>query len=512
MAQSTEIPRDLMINANFYSLLQKNGLKAGDAPCLTLDNGESISYRQMDAMSARMARVLVDAGLKPGDRVAVQVEKSIANVALYLGAMRTGAVYVPLNTAYTPQEVSYFLKDAKPLIFVCAQEKIDALAHVAENADVAAVFTLGAKNDGSLNDAAQKTDPTPSVQPRHEDDLAAILYTSGTTGRSKGAMLTHNNLASNALALNNLWGFTSKDVLLHALPIFHIHGLFVALHTAMLSGCETLFQPAFNVENIRRQLPRASVMMGVPTFYTRLLASDNFGKKETAHMRLFISGSAPLTEETFNAFEERTGHRILERYGMSEAGMIASNPFNGERLAGTVGFPLPGVSVRIENDKKPNAPGEVEIKGPNIFKGYWRNPEKTGEAFTQDGYFKTGDIGALDNEGRLSLMGRSKDLIIAGGYNIYPKEIEQVLDALPGVAESAVIGVPHPDMGEGVIAVLVAEKQPLEDITLHNAMETLARFKRPRQLFWIDALPRNAMGKVQKQALRQTYQDAFSFR
>lgn len=501
-----------MANANFYSLLQKNCLKAGDAPCLTLDNGESVSYRQIDELSARMARVLVGAGLKPGDRLAVQVEKSVANVALYLGAMRSGAVYVPLNTAYTPEEVSYFLKDAKPSIVVCAPEKIDALTHVAESADVSTIFTLGAENDGSLNDATQKTDPDPLVQPRHDDDLAAILYTSGTTGQSKGAMLTHNNLRSNALALNNLWGFTPEDVLLHALPIFHIHGLFVALHTAMLSGCEILFQPTFNIENIRRQLPRASVMMGVPTFYTRLLATNGFCKEETAHMRLFISGSAPLTEETFNAFEVRTSHRILERYGMSEAGMIASNPLNGERLAGTVGFPLPDVSVKIENDGKPNAPGEVEVKGPNNFKGYWRNPEKTAEAFTQDGYFKTGDIGMVDDEGRLSLIGRSKDLIIAGGYNVYPKEIEQVLDALPSIMESAVIGVPHPDMGEGVVAVLVAEKEPVDNTQLTEAMESLARFKRPRQFFWIEALPRNAMGKVQKQMLRQTYQNVFSSR
>lgn len=510
MAQSTEILRDLMKNANFYSLLQKNFLEAGDAPCLTLDDGDSFSYRWIDDMSARMARALVDAGLKPGDRVAVQVEKSVANVALYLGAMRAGAVYVPLNTAYTPEEVSYFLEDAEPSIFVCAPEKENMLSHVAKNAGVSTVFTLGAENDGSLDEEVKKTEPDPSIQPRHEDDLAAILYTSGTTGRSKGAMLTHNNLASNALALNALWGFTSKDVLLHALPIFHIHGLFVALHTAMLSGCEILFQHAFNAESIRQILPRATVMMGVPTFYSRLIGCGDFGKEETAHMRLFISGSAPLTEETFNAFETRTGHRILERYGMSEAGMIASNPLNGERLPGTVGFALPDVSIRIGNAENLEAPGEVEIKGPNLFKGYWRKPDKTKEAFTHDGYFKTGDIGALDHEGRLSLIGRSKDLIIAGGYNIYPKEIEQVLDALPGVTESAVIGVPHPDMGEGVVAVLVADNDPLKDATLHNAMETLARFKRPRHYSWVDALPRNAMGKVQKQSLRQTYQNVFA--
>lgn len=376
MGQIIEITCNLMSNANFYSLLQKSFLNAGDAPCLTLDSGESVSYAEMDAMAGRMAAALLNAGLRASDRIAVQVEKSIANVALYLGALRAGAVYVPLNTAYTSEEISYFLSDASPSIFVCAPGEEAALMSAANEAAVNRVFTLDANGQGSLSDAVMKIDAPASVQVRHEDDLAAILYTSGTTGRSKGAMLTHNNLASNALALNRLWGFTSKDVLLHALPIFHIHGLFVALHTTMLSGCEILFQPAFHVDNVRRQLPRSSIMMGVPTFYTRLLACDDFGKEETSHMRLLISGSAPLTEETFTAFEARTGHRILERYGMSEAGMIASNPLDGERLASTVGFALPDVSIRIATIENPDAPGEVEVKGPNIFKGYWRNPEK----------------------------------------------------------------------------------------------------------------------------------------
>ena len=497
-----------MTNANFYCRLQDSFLAAGDAPCLTLEDGETINRRDMDAMAGRMAGALLKAGLKPGDRIAVQVDKSAANVALYLGALRAGAVYTPLNTAYTPEEIAYFLGDAGPAIFVCAPERREALAPVAKAAGVGAVFTLDKEGAGDLAEAARKADEAP-IRTRHEDDLAAILYTSGTTGRSKGAMLTHRNLASNALALKDLWGFTAEDVLLHALPIFHIHGLFVALHVAMLAGCEILFQRAFDVDAIRRALPKASAMMGVPTFYARLLSQDDFRKEEAAHMRLFISGSAPLTQETFNAFEARAGHRILERYGMSEAGMIASNPLDGPRVAGAVGFALPGVSVRIAAAEDPDAPGEVEVKGPNIFKGYWRNPEKTSEAFTEDGYFKTGDIGVLDGEGRLTLVGRARDLIIVGGYNIYPKEIEQLLGALPGVAESAVIGVPHPDMGEGVVAVLVAENAPLKETRLNEAMEALARFKRPRRFFHVDALPRNAMGKVQKHMLRERYKDAF---
>ncbi len=319
-------------------------------------------------------------------------------------------------------------------------------------------------------------------------------------------MLTHGNLSSNAITLNSLWGFSPKDVLLHALPIFHIHGLFVALHTAMLSACEVLFLPKFDIAEIRKALPRASILMGVPTFYTRLLAEPDFSKDECAQMRLFISGSAPLTTETFNAFAARTGHRILERYGMSEAGMIASNPLHGERIAGTVGYALPGVLVRIAND----GAGEVEVKGPNICAGYWKRPDKTREAFTEDGWFRTGDVGTLSEDGRLTLIGREKDLIIAGGFNIYPIEIEQTLDALPGVAESAVVGVPHPDMGEGVIAVLVADGTPPADDEISKALSALAKFKRPRKIFWVDALPRNTMGKVQKQLLRETYQDAFA--
>ena len=502
-----------MVNENFFAVLQHCFQQAGNSPCLTEPDGRRISYRELDELSARMARLLLSGDAKPGDRILVQVEKSIENVALYFGAMRAGLVFVPLNTAYTGDEVEYFLNDAQPSVFVCRPEKVEALSPPAKQAGVKHIYALGPDGSGGLSEALDAADPYDEIHPRHEDDLAVILYTSGTTGRSKGAMLSHGNLQSNAMALNQLWGFTSADVLLHALPIFHIHGLFVALHTAILSGCEILFLPKFSVEDVRAALPHASVMMGVPTFYTRLLAEENFTRDEAAHMRLFISGSAPLTQETFNAFAERTGHKILERYGMSEAGMIASNPLGGDRIAGTVGYALPGVSIRVCGDQgealAPGNAGNVEVKGPNIFKGYWRKPEKTAEEFTGDEFFKTGDNGALGEDGRLTLMGRSKDLIIAGGYNIYPKEIEHVLDAVPGVSESAVVGVPHPDMGEGVIAILVAEKEPVEDRVIESALKALAKFKRPRKLFWVEALPRNAMGKVQKQKLREDYGDVF---
>ena len=497
----------------FYALLASRFDPA--APFLTVPGGRRWSYGEIKALSARMAGALLAAGANPGDRVCVQVDKSAENVALYLAALRAGLVYVPLNTAYTESEVGYFLSDDEPALFVCRPEAEEALKSVAAKAGVHGVYTLGADGKGSLSDAQEDALPFNGIERRAADDLAVILYTSGTTGRSKGAMLTNGNLASNALALHKLWGFAPGDALLHALPIFHIHGLFVALHTAMLNGSEILFLPSFDAAAVRDALKRATVMMGVPTFYSRLLAEPGFGKEDCATMRLFISGSAPLTVETFNAFEARAGVRILERYGMSEAGMIASNPLNGERIAGTVGFALPDVSIRITGeDGAPLAhseAGNVEVKGPNVFAGYWRMPEKTQSEF-RDGWFITGDVGMLDAEGRLTLVGRSKDLIIAGGYNIYPIELEQILDALPGVAESAVIGVPHPDMGEGVVAVLAAAKDAPrpDDAMLAAAVEALAKFKRPRRFFWVDALPRNAMGKVQKQALRETYRDAFA--
>lgn len=493
-----------MKNGNFFSELRAAYEGASQFPFLTTPEGKSFTYGDIDTLSARMADALRHSGAKPGDRIAVQVDKSPENAALYLGAMRAGLIYVPLNTAYTPSEIDYFLNDASPAIFVCAPEKAEALSPIAKNARVKSTMTLGAHSNGSLAEAADMSDPADNIAERVSNDIAVILYTSGTTGRSKGAMLTHENLRSNAVTLNAIWRFTSHDILLHALPIFHIHGLFVALHTAMLSACEILFLPKFDVGEVVRQMPRATVLMGVPTFYSRLLQYPGFDRDACAHMRLLISGSAPLTTEAFNAFEARTGHKILERYGMSEAGMIASNPLEGERVAGTVGYALPDVSIRIAG----NLPGEVEIRGPNVFAGYWEKPGKTEEAFTEDGWFRTGDVGILSDDGRLTLVGREKDLIISGGYNIYPVEIEQVLDAVPGVAESAVIGVPHADMGEGVVAVIVQDG--VTDDALVAAVESLAKFKRPRKFFRVDALPRNAMGKVQKQRLREQYRDAFS--
>ncbi|NNE39917.1 MAG: AMP-binding protein [Marinicaulis sp.] len=496
-----------MANQNFYAILKAAFRPALKKPFLTLPNGDTVTYGELDERSAQMAGALRAAGAKSGDRVVVQIKKSPANVALYFGALRAGLIYVPLNTAYTDDEVQYFLPDAEPAIFVCDPAREAELTAIAGKQNVSTVLTLGPDGDGSALEAANAAEPYSKVHPRHEDDLAVILYTSGTTGRSKGAMLSHGSLSSNAAALNDIWDFQEDDVLLHALPIFHIHGLFVALHTAMLSACEVLFLPKFDVGEIIRLIHRATVLMGVPTFYTRLLADPEFGGEATAHVRLFISGSAPLTPETFNAFYDRTGHKILERYGMSEAGMITSNPLMGERIPGTVGYPLPGVEIRT--DGNPGEPGVVEVRGPNIFKGYWRMPEKTEEEFRDDGFFITGDVGAIADDGRLSLIGREKDLIIAGGYNIYPSEIENVLDAIPGVAESAVIAAPHPDMGEGVVAVLVANGLRLADNLLMDALSPLAKFKRPRKFFWIDALPRNAMGKVQKQVLRETYKDVF---
>jgi malonyl-CoA/methylmalonyl-CoA synthetase len=496
---------------NFFSLLRSR--YRPDAPCLSVPGAESSTYAEIDALSGALAGAL-RARARPGDRVAVQVDKSAENVALYLACLRSGLVYVPLNTAYTEEEIGYFLEDSAPAIFVARPETESALAPVAARAGVERTFTLGADGSGSLVEAARQGPIFDRIEERADDGLAVILYTSGTTGRAKGAMLTHRNLASNARALHAAWGFRAGDVLLHALPMFHIHGLFVALHTSLLNGSEIVFLPSFDAAAVRKALKRATVMMGVPTFYTRLLADPEFGREDCATIRLFISGSAPLSVETFAAFEARTGHRILERYGMSEAGMIASNPLEGERIAGTVGFPLPEVEIRIADDEGrvilDGEAGTVEVKGPNVFAGYWRRPRETDAAF-RNGWFATGDIGRLDG-GRLSLVGRVKDVIIVGGCNVYPAEIERILDSVAGIAESAVIGAPHADMGEGVVAVLVLAKgAPRPDEALFApALNRLAKFKRPRRFFFVDALPRNAMGKVQKQALRERFRDAFS--
>jgi malonyl-CoA/methylmalonyl-CoA synthetase len=501
-----------MINGNFFSLIEERIVRAKDKIFLTIPGGRRWSFAEIDDLSAKMAGALRAAGARPGDRIAVQVEKGAENVALYLASLRAGLVYLPLNTAYTDSEVGYFLADAEPSVIVRDPARESAPPGSGTR------LSLGADGTGALIDAAANAAALTTTEPRAADDLAAILYTSGTTGRSKGAMLTHRNLSSNASTLLRLWGFRSTDVLLHALPVFHIHGLFVALNTSLLNASEIIFLPKFDAPEVRRELQNATIMMGVPTFFTRLLAEPDFSAGDCRAIRLFVSGSAPLTMETFKAFEDRTGCRILERYGMSEAGMIASNPLDGERIAGTVGFALPGVEIRVTDGERilpPGEPGVVEIRGDNVFKGYWRMPEKTAEEFRPGGWFSTGDVGFLSEDGRLTLSGRAKDLIIVGGFNVYPKEIEEALDARPEIAESAVIGVPHPDMGEGVVAVLVpasgeANAPPVSDETLKAALSGMARFKQPRRFVWLDALPRNTMGKVQKQALRTRYAKLFS--
>lgn len=500
------------MNANLYYELWAGFEPALDRPFLSVPGQRSRTYRDLHERSARMAGVLGDHGVESGARVIVQVDKSVDNVALYLGCLRHGAVYVPLNTAYTPQEVAYFLGDAAPALVVTAPEAVGSVSTDAP------ILTLAADGGGTLPAAADTADVTATIDAVAESaptDLAAMIYTSGTTGRSKGAMLTHRNLTSNARALHELWGFEPGDVLLHLLPLFHVHGLMVALHTAMLNASEVIFLPRFDVDQAVEQLPRATVMMGVPTHYSRLLADPRFDSEITAGMRLFTSGSAPMTEPVHEEFTARTGHRILERYGMSEAGMITSNPYVGERVPGTVGFALPGVEVRVCDaqgaEVEPGEAGVVEVRGPNVFSGYWNQPDKTAAEMRDDGFFRTGDTGRLDKEGRLTLEGRSSDMIISGGYNVYPREVELHLDECEGVHESAVVGLPHPDLGEAVTAFVVPDGGgPLDATALGAALGEVARFKHPKKYVEIDALPRNSMGKVQKAALREAHADLYS--
>ena len=479
-----------------------------------LPDGRTFSYADVDAVSARFANALAKLGVKPGDRVAVQVEKSIENFMLYLGTVRAGGVFLPLNTAYTPAEIEYFLTDATPRVFVCDPAKRDKLAPIAEKAG-AAIESLGVwrspdESAGSMSDHALGESSEFDTVARGPSDLAAILYTSGTTGRSKGAMLTHDNLLSNARVLKEIWHFDANDVLLHVLPIFHTHGLFVACNTIMVAGGSMIFLPKFDIDAVFANLPKATSMMGVPTFYTRMLADQRLGREATAHMRLFTSGSAPLLAETHRAFGERTGLRILERYGMTETSMNTSNPYDGERRAGTVGFPLPDVELRVVDSEtgEPLPTGEIgtiEVKGPNVFAGYWQMPEKTASEFRQNGFFVTGDLGFVDENGYVTIVGRGKDLVISGGFNIYPKEVELAIDELPGVVESAVIGVPHPDFGEGVVGVVVGKGELKEDELTAALKDRLARFKQPKRIVFVDELPRNTMGKVQKNILRDQY-------
>ncbi|MDK9720304.1 MAG: malonyl-CoA synthase [Rhodospirillales bacterium] len=459
-----------------------------------------MTYGDMLWATGRLANGLVSLGLKPGDRLAAQTEKCLPALLLYLACVRAGLVYLPLNSAYTRAELDYFLADAEPGLLVCDPDR-------AGNPAIRAL-TLDEHGQGSLMDLADSQSEHFFDVPRREDDLAAILYTSGTTGRSKGAMLTHGNLLSNARTLADAWRFTQSDVLLHALPIHHSHGLFVATNTALMAGAAMIFLPRFEADLVLDHLTAATVMMGVPTFYTRLLAHPRLNADATRHMRLFISGSAPLLAETHRQWQEKTGHAILERYGLTETNMNSSNPYDGERRPGSVGFPLPGVSLRIEGGEI----GMIEVKGPNVCKGYWRNEEKTKAEFKDDGFFITGDLGRIDEDGYVHIVGRAKDLVISGGFNVYPKEVENEIDALPGVLESAVFGVAHPDFGEGVTAAVVPKTGTnWDEAALLDALkERLARFKLPKKLILIEELPRNAMGKVQKNLLRLRFKDLYA--
>jgi len=504
------------MSENLYSLMQS---RIADPAKTFIDAGHAglYSYGDLDSRSARFARVLRNLGVEPGDRVAAQVEKSPEAILLYLACFRVGAVYLPLNTGYTAKELAYFLGDAEPRLAVCDTARREAFRTLTAEAGVACLETLDGEGKGSLTEKVDAAAPSPEIVPRQSDDLAAILYTSGTTGRSKGAMLTHANLTSNALALADIWRFSADDVLLHALPIFHTHGLFVATNICLLTGASMLFLPRFDLAQVLALLPRATSMMGVPTFYSRLLSSPDFTRDLVAHMRVFISGSAPLSPEVHKAFQARCGHAILERYGMTETSMNSSNPYDGERRPGTVGFPLPDVEIRIADVKSgavlpKGEVGSIEIRGPNVFKGYWRMPEKTASEFRDDGFFVSGDLGMFDERGYLMIVGRDKDLIISGGFNVYPAEVEAAIDALEGVAESAVIGLPHADFGEAVTAVVVpsAAGAPAEE-SVRKALEpVLAKYKIPKRVLTVDSLPRNSMGKVQKKQLRETYANTYA--
>ncbi|VAX04922.1 Long-chain-fatty-acid--CoA ligase [hydrothermal vent metagenome] len=501
------------MSANLFEAIERK-ITCKDAPFLETTGGDKYSYDDMLALSAKYANALVSLGVKPGDRVVVQVNKSPEALFLYLAGLRAGAVYLPLNTDYTMDEVAYFLGDSEPVLVICRPQKKDEFNGLAARLGVKRVQTL----DGAgLAAIAEKSEASFKTVPRKADDLAAILYTSGTTGRSKGAMLTHKNLTSNARVLRDYWQFTSDDILLHGLPIYHTHGLFVATNTVLLSGSSLLFMTKFNAAALCELLPRATVMMGVPTHYHRLLGLKEFKADMVRNMRLFISGSAPLSSETHKEFSARAGHAILERYGMTETNMNTSNPYDGPRRAGTVGLPLPGVELRIADLKTgrllPQGEiGVIEVRGPNVFKGYWRMPEKTAAEFRPDGFFITGDLGYIDDLGYIHISGRDKDLIITGGLNVYPAEIEAAIDALPQVSESAVIGLPHADYGEGVTAIValypgkVIDERTIKDVLAKK----LAAFKVPKRIITVDALPRNAMGKIQKKMLRKDYQNLFN--
>ena len=507
-----------MKNQNLFAALRAAFPEDLDQIAVETDDELAYSWRDLDRATAMMANLLQSLGVPEGSRIAVQVEKSVEAMVLYLATLRAGYVFLPLNTAYQSAEIEYFIGNAEPAVVVCSPKNFGWVSRIAFQAGTKNVFTLGDDRTGTLLDRAAQHSDRHEVAVRGEDDLAAILYTSGTTGRSKGAMLTHGNLLSNAQVLKKYWGWVPGDVLIHALPIFHVHGLFVAIHGALLNGSKMIWLAKFDPGKVIEAMPRASVFMGVPTLYVRLLAEAGLTREAVRNMRLFIAGSAPLLIETFNAWRERTGHTILERYGMSETIMLTSNPYDakqGERRGSTVGFPLPGVGLRVVGDDgKPLPTGEIggiQVKGPNVFKGYWRMPEKTAEEFTADGWFRTGDVGKVDERGYVSIVGRSKDLIISGGYNVYTAEIEGFINELPVVAESALVGVPHPDFGEvGVAVVIPKGGSRLEpDAIVATLKAQLANFKIPKRCFVVQELPRNTMGKVQKNLLREQYKGLF---
>lgn len=507
-----------MDNRNLFAALRAAFPQDLDAVAVETDSGLAYSWRDLDRATAMIANLLRSLGLEEGARIAVQVEKSVEAMMLYLATLRAGCVFLPLNTAYQKAEIEYFVGNAEPAVVVCSPGNFGWVSKIAFQAGTRHVFTLGDDRTGTLLQRAALQRDVHEPAARTADDLAAILYTSGTTGRSKGAMLTHGNLLSNAEVLKDYWGWKPGDVLIHALPIFHVHGLFVAIHGALLNGSRMIWLARFDPKKVIERMPDATVFMGVPTLYTRMLAEPRLDHAAARNMRLFVSGSAPLLLETFNAWKERTGHTILERYGMSETVMLTSNPYDpalGERRGGTVGFPLPGVGLRVRGDDGRDLPageiGGIEVKGPGVFKGYWRMPEKTKEEFTADGWFKTGDVGKVDARGYVTIVGRSKDLIISGGYNVYPAEIEAYLNDMPGVAESAVVGVPHPDFGEvGVAIVIPKPGARLDgDGLIAGLKAQLANFKIPKRCYVVGELPRNTMGKVQKNLLREQHKGLF---
>ena len=486
-----------------------------DAPFLYLLDGQTITYREFLAKSGRIANTFAEIGLEPGDCVAIQVEKSPEMLNIYAACARAGLIFLPLNPAYTVDELNYFIENSEARLIICDEKNKKDITLITQKLGVF-IETLNSNSTGSIIDKSSSLPEDFETVKRSKDDLAALLYTSGTTGKSKGAMLTQTNLLSNGNALMTEWQFTNNDVLLHALPLFHTHGLFVATNVILSAGGSMIFLPKFDLDDILKNLSKSTVMMGVPTFYTRLLGDKRFDKKLVDHMRLFVSGSAPLLSETHIQFEKITGHRILERYGMTETNMNTSNPYNGERRAGTVGIPLPGVELKITDPETAkelsiDEIGQIEVRGPNVFKGYWKMAKKTKAELRENGFFITGDLGKIDGDGYVHILGRDKDLIISGGYNIYPKEIEEILDDQAGVLESAVIGVPHIDFGETPIAVIVQETEMAPDLKVisNNLNKTLARYKHPRKIILVDELPRNTMGKVQKNILRNEYKELF---